>query len=382
MIGKTLTLTSAGLAAALLWPAEVVAGTGSWQQERAAAIAAYSAGNYGDAEARLLDAIDRTKSFGPNDPRLAATLNDLALTYFRLGRYTEAEPLHKRALEIRERTYGMDDPKVAAILNDLAFLYVAQGRTTEAGPLHGRALAIREKAYGPTHPAIAESLNNIGGLYLELDRYAEAEVYFVRALGIVGESLGENHPFTIASLNNLAAVYDEQGRYREAEPLYKKTLGIAEEILGEHPQVAASLNNLAKLYDTQGKLDDAEPVYRKALGMAEKTLGPEHPDVAASLEGEDLPGAIEACAKSPSPLAAVMLCGLNKYRKMLLKGHSHKRIARLTERSDRTVRQHAVAVYRKAGLAGRSELSGFFLEGLFSPASEAEASSSAGTDSP
>jgi DNA-binding CsgD family transcriptional regulator len=54
---------------------------------------------------------------------------------------------------------------------------------------------------------------------------------------------------------------------------------------------------------------------------------------------------------------------------MLLKGHSHKRIARLTNRSDRTVRQHAVAVYRKAGFGGRSELSGFFLEGLFSPTS-------------
>lgn len=53
---------------------------------------------------------------------------------------------------------------------------------------------------------------------------------------------------------------------------------------------------------------------------------------------------------------------------MLLKGYSHKRIARLTDRSDRTVRQHAVAVYRKAGLAGRSELSAFFLEGLLLPA--------------
>jgi len=67
---------------------------------------------------------------------------------------------------------------------------------------------------------------------------------------------------------------------------------------------------------------------------------------------------------------------------MLLKGHSHKRIARLTERSDRTVRQHAVAVYRKAGLAGRSELSGFFLEGLFSPASGVELSSSTGAGGP
>jgi DNA-binding NarL/FixJ family response regulator len=58
---------------------------------------------------------------------------------------------------------------------------------------------------------------------------------------------------------------------------------------------------------------------------------------------------------------------------MLLKGYSHKRIARLTSRSERTVRQHAVAVYRKSGLAGRAELAGFFLEGLPAPASRSHA---------
>lgn len=47
---------------------------------------------------------------------------------------------------------------------------------------------------------------------------------------------------------------------------------------------------------------------------------------------------------------------------MLLKGYSHKRIGRETDRSERTVRQHAVAVYRKSGLSGRAELAGFFLE--------------------
>jgi DNA-binding CsgD family transcriptional regulator len=54
---------------------------------------------------------------------------------------------------------------------------------------------------------------------------------------------------------------------------------------------------------------------------------------------------------------------------MLLKGFSHKRIGKLTDRSDRTVRQHSVAVYRKSGLAGRSELAGFFLEGVLLPGS-------------
>ena len=52
---------------------------------------------------------------------------------------------------------------------------------------------------------------------------------------------------------------------------------------------------------------------------------------------------------------------------MLLKGLSHKEIAQLSEKSERTVRQHAIAVYRKSGLGGRAELSAFFLEDLLLP---------------
>ena len=51
----------------------------------------------------------------------------------------------------------------------------------------------------------------------------------------------------------------------------------------------------------------------------------------------------------------------------ILKGLSHKTIAKWSGRSERTVRQHAVAVYRKSGLDGRAELSAFFLEGLLLP---------------
>ena len=51
----------------------------------------------------------------------------------------------------------------------------------------------------------------------------------------------------------------------------------------------------------------------------------------------------------------------------LLKGRSHKAIAHESGRSERTVRQHAVAVYQKSGLGGRAELSAFFLEGVMLP---------------
>ncbi|MEE4298884.1 MAG: LuxR C-terminal-related transcriptional regulator, partial [Pseudomonadales bacterium] len=49
---------------------------------------------------------------------------------------------------------------------------------------------------------------------------------------------------------------------------------------------------------------------------------------------------------------------------LLLKGLSLKEIAALRETSERTVREQARAVYRKAGLAGRAELSAYFLEDL------------------
>lgn len=55
---------------------------------------------------------------------------------------------------------------------------------------------------------------------------------------------------------------------------------------------------------------------------------------------------------------------------LLLKGHSHKRIADLTGRRERTVRQHSVVVYQKAGLSGRAGLAGFFLEDLMLPDQE------------
>lgn len=52
---------------------------------------------------------------------------------------------------------------------------------------------------------------------------------------------------------------------------------------------------------------------------------------------------------------------------LLLKGFSHKEIARLRGTSDATARQHARAVYGKAGVGGRHELAGFFLEDLALP---------------
>ena len=54
---------------------------------------------------------------------------------------------------------------------------------------------------------------------------------------------------------------------------------------------------------------------------------------------------------------------------LMLKGLRHKEIADLRGTSERTVRQQAATIYKKAGIGGRTDLAAFFMEDLLPPPS-------------
>jgi eukaryotic-like serine/threonine-protein kinase len=73
-------------------------------------------------------------------------------------------------------------------------------------------------------------------------------------------------------------------RLFSTKPLYERALAIWENALGpEHPDVATSLNGLGTVAKLRGKYEQARALYERALAIREKVLGPEHSDVAASL---------------------------------------------------------------------------------------------------
>ncbi len=75
-----------------------------------------------------------------------------------------------------------------------------------------------------------------------------------------------------------------QYSYGEAESLYERSLKIKEKALGpDHFDVADSLNNLAVLYVRMGEYGEAESHYERALRIWEKAMGPNHPYFARSL---------------------------------------------------------------------------------------------------
>ncbi len=85
-------------------------------------------------------------------------------------------------------------------------------------------------------------------------------------------------------LNRETVKLYQQAKYAEAIKTAEKSVEIAENTFGpDHSNVAISVNLLAELYRFSGKYTDAELLYKRALAIIEKALGPDHPDIAVSL---------------------------------------------------------------------------------------------------
>ena len=95
------------------------------------------------------------------------------------------------------------------------------------------------------------------------------------------------HALPLAEAERLTRGADklrEEGTYDAALPLAERALTLREKALGpDHPDVATSLNTLAVLYIAKGDYARAEPLALRGLAIREKALGPDHPAVAISL---------------------------------------------------------------------------------------------------
>jgi EAL domain-containing protein (putative c-di-GMP-specific phosphodiesterase class I)/tetratricopeptide (TPR) repeat protein len=242
-------------------------------------------GRYARAARLYGEALDLARRYGADDRWWGSTCTSLALSYSRLGKYIEAEVLHRRALEIYEKVEHLEQPRMASCLSNLGALHYHLGKYAEAELFYQRALTIQESVLGPMHPEVGVDLSNLAAICSQQRRYEEAEPLLHRALAIQEQELGLDHPDVATTLNNLGCLYQEQGRGAEAEALFRRALMVMQSARGaDHPDTVTYCNNLALLCAEQGRDEAAEPLYRQALAIRRKALGPAHPDLATSME--------------------------------------------------------------------------------------------------
>ena len=237
-------------------------------------------GRFDDAERLHRDVLAARRKGGAPPSLVASSLNNVGLTLDERGRASDAEPLLREAVAMW-RTSEPDGENLAIGLNNLAAALRHEGRTADAVPLLEESIAIRRRAVGDGHPALAPALGQLGQVYNQLGDLGRAEPLLRESLTIRQRVYGEGHPDTQTARNNLASLVQDLGDLAAAEALYRAALTSLQARLGrDHPDVAVQLNNLASLLEDRGRLAEAEPLYRESLAIRRKAFGEAHAGVA------------------------------------------------------------------------------------------------------
>jgi tetratricopeptide (TPR) repeat protein len=224
------------------------------------------------------------EAYGPDDPQVAMTLDNLGAIRLKLGELGEARALIERALAVLEGTYGPDDLEVAKTRGNLGIIQLDLWELGDARANLERALAVFQREYGPDHRDLTHTFVNLGVVQLRLGELEDARASFGRALASSDSADSADHPQAARALIGLGDVQMRQGDLENARASLEHALAISETVYGTgNPEVATALISLGDVQTRQGELGDARASLQRALGALQGAYGPDHPEVASAL---------------------------------------------------------------------------------------------------
>jgi eukaryotic-like serine/threonine-protein kinase len=153
-------------------------------------------------------------------------LNDVGVIYHLQGKLTESLEYQRRAVTIKEKILGPQDPDVAATLGNMALTLNTLRRSEEALSTIDRAIRILEHSLGDSHPRVAVGLSNRGEILLSLGRPAEALSGYQSAQRIWEHEGDTDDPTMAFALTGLGRSLTAMRRPREALAPLERALAI------------------------------------------------------------------------------------------------------------------------------------------------------------
>jgi tetratricopeptide (TPR) repeat protein len=308
---------------------------GKWHAYKTAAEKAQQAGNYCNAEAMWLLALEEAKKLSEKDSVYTLTLASLVEVYWNQAKYRQAEPFAKQLFYVLESVHGPDHLKVGIAAGDLAMLYHWQGKYGQAEPLYRRALSIKKRIFGENHPEVIELVENYASLMQATDRTEQAQHLNIsiqqfrspentvrserlrtfsdgnvsarqdaerrlsqQAITVAGDVIVEKDVKEL-SIEDQEQVLDSQRRWDAcksaadqavegqdlagAEQIWCRALVEAERLGPRDWRLPYNLDTLAEIWSKQDKYHVAEPLLKRSLRLKIDTLGPINQTVAGAL---------------------------------------------------------------------------------------------------
>jgi tetratricopeptide (TPR) repeat protein len=227
-----------------------------------------------------------SKIYGVNHPMTSNVKLEHASQLMEFDQYKQAEQDILAVIEQRRKTFGEHGIPLASAYNYLSRLYLDRGDLSGAAELRRKALAIYERYNTESAPWAVMGLRPYAMVVLKHAKFAEAEKIARRTAQLEEKIFGaESSVALVNSKQLLLSVYRESGRYTEAEPQAESMIVTSEAYLQDKGiSLASALCQLAEMHIDQERLDSAESLVKRALEVQTKNLGPNHPDIAYSLE--------------------------------------------------------------------------------------------------
>ena len=217
-----------------------------WNQLTAEVNQLYASGKPSEAIPVAKEAIDvARKTFGAQHVNYGLSLNNLALAYAAVSKYSDAETEYKKAIEVLEKC---DCSEVARPLSNLAALYATQGHYPEAETFASRAVDVSERTFGAQSANTAAAKEVLGQIYLGAGRFVDAEQSYKQALAIQQQALPAGNVEIGRTYGNLGFLYQSEGNRGAAKNMYEQALTILENALPSgDPLVTMTRNYLAQV---------------------------------------------------------------------------------------------------------------------------------------
>ena len=204
---------------------------------------------------------------------------NLATSYWRAGRASDAITIGERVVADCERVLGDDHPSTLTTRNNLALAYRQAGRTSNAITIGERVAADSERVRGDKAADTLAARVNLAVSYLQGGRTSDAIRLGERVVSDSQQLLGDDHGITLTALANLASSYRQAERTGDAITIEENLVGDTERVFGdEHPNTLTARANLANSYWHEGRTDDAITIEEHLVADVERVFGSEHPN--------------------------------------------------------------------------------------------------------
>ncbi|MEU3744185.1 MULTISPECIES: serine/threonine-protein kinase [Streptomyces] len=197
----------------------------------------------------------------------------------RLGRWDEAESVHRSVAEHRARVLGDDHPDTLTSRYEVGFALARLDRPAAALDVFDRVAEGRARTLGDDHPDTLAARQERAYALGRLGRHPEAYELYVAVLAARERTVGPDHPDTLRCRHNLAFTLGRLGRLEESYRTANEVAEARARLLGEdHPDTLVTRHEVAYTLGRLGRGQEALAQYRAVADARAAALGEEHPD--------------------------------------------------------------------------------------------------------